>query len=77
VSMPLRMPALAMFAAALLCAQEKTAVKEPEKELEKEAEPRVEAEFVASDVFRSGSTVITIWRGLRLEGEYFGAPPMT
>jgi hypothetical protein len=71
VRTPLRALAIVSIAAVSLCAQEKTAVKEPEKE----EEPRVEAEFVASDIFRSGTTIITVWRGLRLEGEYFGAPP--
>jgi hypothetical protein len=45
----------------------------PEAELEREhEEARVEVEFVASDVFRDGTTIIKIWRGLHLEGEYFG-----
>ena len=31
-----------------------------------------EAEFVASDVFRSGSYVQPLWKGLGFEGHYFG-----
>lgn len=31
-----------------------------------------EAEFVASDVFRSGSYLQPLWRGLGFEGHYFG-----
>jgi len=31
-----------------------------------------EAEFVASDVFRSATYRQPLWRGLRFEGEYFG-----
>lgn len=32
----------------------------------------VEAEFVASDIFRSGSLVVPFARGLTFEGDYFG-----
>jgi hypothetical protein len=32
----------------------------------------IEAEFVASDIFRSGSLVIPFARGLTFEGDYFG-----
>jgi len=31
-----------------------------------------EAEFAASDIFRSGSYIQPIWRGLGFEGHYFG-----
>jgi len=33
-----------------------------------------EVEFVASDVFRSGSYVQPLWKGLHFEGHYFGDP---
>jgi hypothetical protein len=46
-----------------LCAQE------PQEE-----SPRVELEYVSSDVFRSGTGIVKLWRGLHLDGEYFGAP---
>ena len=32
----------------------------------------VEAEFVASDIFRSGAYLQPLWRGLGFEGHYFG-----
>jgi hypothetical protein len=47
--------------------------REPREE-ELEPSPRVELEFVASDIFRSGTTIVKLWRGLHLEGEYFGSP---
>ncbi len=68
--MRIRTLASAWFAVTCLCAQESTTAREPEEE----PEPRVEAEFVASDIFRSGTTIVRVWRGFRLEGEYFGAP---
>lgn len=39
-----------------------------------EEELRIESEFVASDIFRSGTLVVRVWRGLHAEGEYFGVP---
>jgi len=68
----MRIPLIAStsFVVASLFAQEPAANKEEEAE----EEPRVEAEFVASDIFRSGTAIIKVWRGLHLEGEYFGAP---
>ena len=35
-------------------------------------EPDVEAEFVASEVFRSGSLVVRTWKDLHFDGQYFG-----
>jgi hypothetical protein len=32
----------------------------------------LEAEFVASDIFRSGSLVVRTWKDLHLDGQYFG-----
>lgn len=34
----------------------------------------MESEFVASDIFRSGTLIVRLWRGLHAEGEYFGTP---
>ena len=68
--MRLQTLATACLTAVCLYAQETKAKREPEEE----PEPRVEAEFVASDIFRSGTTTVRVWRGFRLEGEYFGAP---
>lgn len=34
--------------------------------------PSVEAEFVASDVFRTGSLVVRTWKDLHFDGQYFG-----
>ena len=34
--------------------------------------PHLEAEFVASDIFRSGSLVAQAWKGLNFDGQYFG-----
>jgi hypothetical protein len=34
--------------------------------------PRLEAEFVASDVFRSGSLLVRTWKELHFDGQYFG-----
>ena len=34
----------------------------------------MEADFVASDVFRSGTVTFALWRGLHAEQEYFGTP---
>ncbi|HET9887921.1 MAG TPA: hypothetical protein VFR10_10440 [bacterium] len=42
------------------------------KEKEAEGPGAFEAEFVASDIFRSGSYVQPLWRGLGFEGHYFG-----
>jgi hypothetical protein len=38
-----------------------------------EPSPRVELEFIASDVSRSGTTIFKLWRGIHLEGEYLGS----
>ena len=35
--------------------------------------PRVEMEFIASDISRSGTTILRLWRGVHLEGEYLGS----
>jgi hypothetical protein len=40
----------------------------------REEGPQLEAEAVASDVFRSGAFFVKTWRELHFEGEYFGAP---
>jgi hypothetical protein len=37
-----------------------------------EPTPSVEAEFVASDVFRSGSLVARMWKELHFDGQYLG-----
>jgi len=37
-----------------------------------DVKPDVEAEFVASDIFRSGSLVVGIWKELHFDGQYFG-----
>lgn len=37
--------------------------------------PRVELEYVASDIFRSGMAVVKVWRRVHVETEYFGGPP--
>jgi hypothetical protein len=34
--------------------------------------PSLEAEFVASDVFRSGSLLVRTWKELHFDGQYFG-----
>ena len=39
-----------------------------------DAGPTVEAEFVASDIFRSGTLLIKVYKNIHLDGEYFGAP---
>ena len=38
-----------------------------------EPSPRVELEFIASEISRSGTTIFRLWRGLHLEGEYLGS----
>jgi len=42
------------------------------KEEAQEGPSAFEAEFVASDIFRSGSYIQPLWRGLGFEGHYFG-----
>jgi hypothetical protein len=37
-----------------------------------DATPGLEAEFVASEVFRSGDLVILTWKDLHFDGQYFG-----
>src|SRR4051812_49416029 len=37
-----------------------------------ETTPGVEAEFVASDVFRSGSLLVRTWKELHFDGQYIG-----
>jgi hypothetical protein len=37
-------------------------------------EERIEAEFVASDRFRSATLIAPVWSGLHVDGEYFGSP---
>lgn len=46
-----------------------------EPEPEEEPLPRVELEYVSSDVFRSGMAIVKVWRGLHVETEYFGGVP--
>jgi len=38
-----------------------------------EPSPQVELEFIASGISRSGTTILRLWRGLHLEGEYLGS----
>jgi hypothetical protein len=71
--------ALVLIVACTVVAQDTPPVNKPGKEQtqERRGEARkepfeFEAEFVASDVFRSGSYVQPIWRGLGFEGHYFG-----
>jgi hypothetical protein len=71
--------ALILIVACAALAQETPPVNKPEKEKtsehregETEGPTAFEAEFVASNVFRSGSYVQPIWRGLGFEGHYFG-----
>ena len=42
------------------------------KEGQYERPSEFEVEFVASDIFRSGSYIQPVWRGLAFEGHYFG-----
>jgi hypothetical protein len=37
-----------------------------------EPEPRLETEFVASDVYRSGSVIAGLWKDVHFDGEYIG-----
>jgi hypothetical protein len=55
-----------------LCAQEPSASKPAEPAPQEERE-YPEAEFVASDIFRSASLIVPLWRTLNFEGHYFGA----
>src|SRR5262245_56069481 len=43
------------------------------REQKLEPSPRVELEFIASEISRSGTTIFRLWRGLHLEGEYLGS----
>jgi hypothetical protein len=47
---------------------------ESPKEEPGEEEARIETEFVASSVFRSGTLIVRAWRQVHLETEYFGSP---
>jgi hypothetical protein len=38
-----------------------------------EPSPQVELEFIGSEISRSGTTILRLWRGLHLEGEYLGS----
>lgn len=51
-------------------AQEQAAAPKPEPEEEEEI--RFESEYVSSGIFRSGTAIVKVWRGLHAEGEYFG-----
>jgi hypothetical protein len=71
--------ALILIVLCTALAQETPSENKPEKEKtseqkeeKREGPSAFEAEFVASDVFRSGSYVQPIWRGLGFEGHYFG-----
>jgi hypothetical protein len=71
--------ALVLIVSCGALAQETPPVNEPEKENtseqreeKREGPSAFEAEFVASDVFRSASYVQPLWRGLGFEGHYFG-----
>jgi hypothetical protein len=69
----IRLIASTFFVASALLGQEPTVKEKQEAGPEAEhEEPRIEGEFVASDLFRDGTAIIKIWRGLHLEGEYFG-----
>jgi hypothetical protein len=68
---------IVLFAAGIALAQEapgQRAAAEPsgQKDEAHEGPSAFEAEFAASDVFRSGSYIQPLWRGLGLEGHYFG-----
>jgi len=52
--------------------ESKTNEESNRKEGQQEGTSEFEVEFVASDVFRSGSYVQPIWRGLAFEGHHFG-----
>lgn len=60
---------LAAFLRLLASAQEAQRPGQPE---ESEKPVEFEAEFVASDIFRSGTLVLPIHRGFAFEGHYFG-----
>jgi len=42
-------------------------------EQELEPSPQVELEFIGSGISRSGTSILRLWRGLHLEGEYLGS----
>jgi hypothetical protein len=65
----LRVLSITCLIAACAAAQ----VPKEERKQESEEAPSFEAEFVASDIFRSGTAIARLWRGLQFEGEYFGA----
>ena len=44
----------------------------PIASLAEEPSPRLETEFVASDIFRSGSVAARTWKGIHFDGQYFG-----
>lgn len=55
-------------------AQEKASGEQRESEPAGEREPRVEAEYVASSIFRSANLLVSGPRSLQFEGDYFGTP---
>lgn len=59
---------------AFVNAQEAPKQGEPGSEVEEEGQS-LEAEFVASDTFRSGSLIVPFARKLAFEGHYFGGTP--
>ncbi len=68
---------LFLFTVGMALAQEAPAPAEPaevsaEKQEAREGPADFEAEFAASDVFRSGSYLQPLWRGLGFDGHYFG-----
>jgi hypothetical protein len=70
--------ALLFFTVGIALAQDPTAQHTPADHSAKQHEPHkgpdaFEAEFVASNIFRSGSYVQSLWRGLGFEGHYFGS----
>ena len=60
-----------LFAVSMARAQESATPSEAPEQKE-ETHKEFEAEFVASDIFRSGSYSQILWRGLGFEGDYFG-----
>jgi len=61
-------PGLFLFAAGMAFAQSSA----PEPQEAHEGPAAFEAEFVASDIFRSATYLQPVWRSLKFEGQYFG-----
>ena len=67
--------ALYFVSVGIALAQDSTSKQTPADAKQHEAYKKpgdFEAEFVASDIFRSGSYMQPLWRGLGFEGHYFG-----